>query len=727
MWALLRKEAQELGRWLPLAWLGFGYAVFGALSTLETDYVYFITSQLAGNVATAALLLAVAIGLLQSIPDERNASRMYLMHRGVTAGQVFLSKVLVGILFYALTCLVPLALAAWWLDVLGPEYATTSAIQVWPAIVCVMTAFAAYPTMMIMVYRPARWLGTRALPVAIPACVMLMVAPAAMDFSLIDALLLLTLPALLIVVARYNFVHAAALPAPASRSSWSFLNTCVLLAACICLQVGLYNLMRLPFRALSGSVTDARYAAEKIKEDGTPWFVMRVQEWSEKSKRFRYRDVAGDEVAIDRPIDLSRPLTENITEADVVTLPRKSQEYWQIDIAFRRGQNNQSISGWTEVYDRRGYMLYYHQSYSRNANSARPLQLVLGKDGFRSPDSDWGRPFATHQLPNIETILKSGDAHYSSTLRLIRDDEGVYQLDEDNRQLRTLLATDNIYVTATNVGSQMRLYVRRADRVDVYRLADIEGSDQWLNEFELATQMASLGKGNGIPTPELRAEPIGSIELPPQLGRCEVLRLAYITPNKWTIIGSPDYAPRYILRALGDGQPIIQYPVSPPLIYKSSGAEIVRNYFFLPGVYLALNAYNLQRMTQAIAPRRWDEVTGVSSEQMPWAISSWLLQTILSLTLTVNVARRRMIGKLHWPVWIAICVLVGLAAPVALLAAYPRIAVETCPHCNRKRRVDWERCEKCGGNWEAAAPQGVEIRSLEDSEQSVNASWTSSV
>ncbi len=64
--------------------------------------------------------------------------------------------------------------------------------------------------------------------------------------------------------------------------------------------------------------------------------------------------------------------------------------------------------------------------------------------------------------------------------------------------------------------------------------------------------------------------------------------------------------------------------------------------------------------------------------------------------------------------WLVVGVLMGFSAWVAIPAIYRRPVKEKCTKCDRKRRVDLDRCEHCGAEWEAQENEGIELIGLRD-------------
>ena len=59
--------------------------------------------------------------------------------------------------------------------------------------------------------------------------------------------------------------------------------------------------------------------------------------------------------------------------------------------------------------------------------------------------------------------------------------------------------------------------------------------------------------------------------------------------------------------------------------------------------------------------------------------------------------------------WLIAGALGGISAWLAVIAIYPRLVVEQCTACQRRRRVDTDRCEHCGVDWEVPDSEGIEL------------------
>ena len=54
-------------------------------------------------------------------------------------------------------------------------------------------------------------------------------------------------------------------------------------------------------------------------------------------------------------------------------------------------------------------------------------------------------------------------------------------------------------------------------------------------------------------------------------------------------------------------------------------------------------------------------------------------------------------------------VLFGIPAWLAVVAVHPRLIVEPCTSCQRRRRIDTDRCEHCDAKWDIPESAGIEL------------------
>ena len=172
--ALVRKELRETA-WMGLvglvAHLAFvancaGYAVVPIWSSREAVQVPFLDDSFLGTFCFVSIALAVALGLRQTAWESSRGTWLFLLHRPTSMARVLAAKLAVGGGLYLLCGLAAILSYAAWAALPGKHpspflwWMTVPAWTAWGAIgIVYLGAFLAG-------IRPARWFGTRLLPLA---------------------------------------------------------------------------------------------------------------------------------------------------------------------------------------------------------------------------------------------------------------------------------------------------------------------------------------------------------------------------------------------------------------------------------------------------------------------------------------------------------------------------------------------------------------------------------
>ena len=173
--ALFWKECRENARWAVLSAaalaVGLAYTVYHAAAAnaaaqpdngLRLGYVW----ENATLVFTlGAPLVGLLLGLLQILPELRRDQWAFLVHRPAARTTLFWGKVLPGLFLYLLATTLPLLVLTAWDAVPGHQAAPFDGrftLGCWAAILAGLPLYFAGLTTAL---RPARWYGSRALPV----------------------------------------------------------------------------------------------------------------------------------------------------------------------------------------------------------------------------------------------------------------------------------------------------------------------------------------------------------------------------------------------------------------------------------------------------------------------------------------------------------------------------------------------------------------------------------
>lgn len=164
--ALFWKEWHENLRWALLALLalalGLAYAEYRQPSFQSLSQIWSDTDLV---LTIAVPLIGLALGLLQILPELRRDQWAFLVHRPVTRTTLFFGKVIPGVCLYLLATISPLLGFALWAS--SPRHVPAPfdvrfTLAGWAAI---LTGLSFYFAGLLVALRPARWYGSRALPV----------------------------------------------------------------------------------------------------------------------------------------------------------------------------------------------------------------------------------------------------------------------------------------------------------------------------------------------------------------------------------------------------------------------------------------------------------------------------------------------------------------------------------------------------------------------------------
>lgn len=173
--ALAIKELREvrgivliaLGLYLALVsnLVGLGLFTFPALPRAG-DEVPFAGTAFATAFGLLSGVFALALGFRQSAWEVGRGTYLFLLHRPMRRDMIFLTKLVTGIAVLLICGAVPIVLYAWWAAVPGHhpspfEWSMTGqSWRLWLAMPLV------YLAAFLCGLRPARWVGTRLLPLA---------------------------------------------------------------------------------------------------------------------------------------------------------------------------------------------------------------------------------------------------------------------------------------------------------------------------------------------------------------------------------------------------------------------------------------------------------------------------------------------------------------------------------------------------------------------------------
>jgi hypothetical protein len=123
-----------------------------------------------GNFAAVHTLIsaifALALGFRQSAWESSRGTYLFLLHRPIQRETVFLIKLAMGSAVYLLCASLPILLYAWWANVPGHHPGPFEWSMTGPTWRMIFLVLLLYLGAFLSGLRPARWFGTRLLPLA---------------------------------------------------------------------------------------------------------------------------------------------------------------------------------------------------------------------------------------------------------------------------------------------------------------------------------------------------------------------------------------------------------------------------------------------------------------------------------------------------------------------------------------------------------------------------------
>jgi len=359
--------------------------------------------------------------------------------------------------------------------------------------------------------------------------------------------------------------------------------------------------------------------------------------------------------------------------------------------------------------DRKGYILRYRRN-SRD-NTIRLIEIIAS-DVLFPPGTSQGKPFDS----SVETFGRSpySTVHFSP---LIVDKYGIYQLTETtNATSKIEKLLDRLIDQVAIANNPSRFVIFSENRILEYQLLDDQGSDRWWsNPTNHAGDSDELYYGNArYPNvlssqsiPNLTAKLVRSVDIPLEYQGRAVCQFGFLDSG-YLINGRFDSYKTTVLRLTFDGETEErEYINAKPIADANLVPSVVCFGLVPPGVtgvifcsLYFVNPIQFSQLQEDAERDRWTFILGgivlcvgaVSSA----IFSIWLLSS-------------RGVSRRNIRLWVFGSVLLGVAAPLAIVAIYPKLIRERCKTCGKTRRVDLVLCEACGASWGPAEPSDITI------------------
>lgn len=710
MSTLIWKEFREHVRWLPIGLIAVAVIAWMAAPG-PYDQQTLIARDLVNLLSIVLPLLTFGLGVVQSYRDVQPSAADYLNHRSVTASDVFLAKVAAGFAIYASAVVLPLLMMAAWIALQGLTWYPMRPAQVIPPLVFALAAFLMHPAAMLTMVRAASWWGTRLFPL-VPAGAALVPFAfflrsggfAGAAYGGLAALLALVW---LLAIARQVWRDLGSDP-PAGRINdplrRRWLLPSYLTVSALLIVLALCSGVMVAYESLTRSNVYSYQSYNQLvvnTESGDPWLVTYKPVISDERGGSLHALAAGDAIEDGKTVNPLQPIDDINHLHPLVTLtPLTGSQYTDNDGFI-------SLSGYRFAhrvfsFDHRGYLLGY---------GGNPLhwQRTVAADGVVPAGQFVGQRFTVDPTGyGWQVFRQLAQAGYLAPLI---DARGIYLLEDEPLAIRKVLDRDIDSAALFQAGEDRtpRLIVRSGSELSEYRLLDASGSETWFEKPPPG--YIAAGTSRSLSALGISAELVRTVNLPPPLAATTILSVAP-TDDGFVLTNPSQFRLVYKLSADGGFQRI-RYDVAPGTTSPPAEDRVQLTHLLaasFPGIVWVAVATTIARTSasRGMEPA-FLETVSQHPVQATAVVIAFVVVLLVALVLIVCVARTRDLRRGQAMAWALSTPLLGLAAPLAMLAVYRAVHREPCPQCERPRRVDQLTCPHCASEWEPPPDQGIEI------------------
>jgi len=685
--AMFWKECRENARWAILAGLVLALGIAYAWYHLYQQNYWpsfsnvWSTENLVLTITTP--LIGLALGLLQVLPELRRDQWAFLVHRPASRTTLFWGKILPGVSLYLLATSLPfLGLTAW-----GASPAHVPAVFDWRFTLAGWAAILAglpfYFAGLLVALRPARWYGSRALPL-LTALLAPWAATQLAEFWHVVATIFATI-AVLAVAAWGSFVSGGEYreQTKPARFALGLILYPVMLAVglgALMLLIGAYNLVG--GRSASGGDW-SRYES-KIDTQGRvySYFEHGPDLAHQDKKTVTITDLAGHAVAL--------PVWENL-----------KQQHKLLDFAYLfQNDPGQDYSRYSDperyvisltsfISDARQTYWYYetaaHQAVGYDVTSGVPTRIgYLGPKGFGHSREQAGQFEAARPEPTD-----------FAGFRLLRFPQALYQYDPPAQTVLLLQSLPAVHGGTALLGETSNGYSTEAQALIV----------------AAGDHLTAYGRSApGGPETPRRLFMLPALFDPKTYSDIQVA----MTPDRsrfffWYEPG-PLTQPNRLVIVTSDGR-IVKSEIVPAarsayVAPKMRFVQAAPALVFPPAALsaFALYGYLGHRLGWASAAGVWNTLNDFGPILFFSALGG-----LLPAVLAYFVSRRLGDGRRGQVAWMLGAFWLGGYGVLLLLALRDWPARVPCPNCGRARVVDNEACEHCGAAWARPKWDGTEI------------------
>jgi len=695
MKTIFRKELKDVLRWTPLGMIVIGLLCWQSIPR-DIQECENVSEQLAAMTLIGSSLFALALGLLQSLFDIRTHARTFLLHRPISILNIFRGKLAAGFVVHLLAWGIPMLCVAIYLNSVGPEKLPVTWTYVLLPAFCCMVSFLFHPAAMWMACREARWLGTKCLPLILP-CIAIsaaMLIPNSatwerwrMLFPIVTTLAITCI--IIIAAARHAFTHQTCLPAVSSDESWSWSNGVALTAASI-LAFVTSTFFVLSFAKLFQHDSPVIRRQLAMSLEGQLWDLK--QTWNPVQ-------TLGEE-----------PKPPHLTGHQLTDQPDLNNAYEDLDQPWQ-GRPIAVLTPPGPV-PSRFIEKYVRLSWSSSLNGRGGASLfkhrnnlhMYGHSGWRGTLTPQGI-FPPNEPPqgtfnNVTTLgSHSRRSIYSQALggnRIIGDNNGIYQLDIDGWQLRNLSETPGrrLAITVpTDHVSETWLWVRNEHTVNRFAVKPLtEG-------LELPSSDAELVKATS-------RYPLVNIQLTPA-GEWQLDWLEDSEHTTLLVASASDKSVAFVTESPSDNRTFRFVDINGTVQTSGDLPDKEQRLTPLPPGTFTAPPGMVVGMTLVAPLMKPGSMGPLPKSAGPWMLIA--LHAAVSVIGTLLLVRSRVASIRSRLAWMAFGAIAGVGTWLAVIAVYPRTVLERCAGCERRRRVDRDRCEHCGAEWELPDSEGISL------------------
>lgn len=686
MKSIFYKELRELLPWIPLGLFLLSVLCWFA-APRDARLFQSVELTIVGGIGVGCVVVALVFGFLQSIPDSRTEAKGYLLHRPVSLTKIFWGKLLAGGTAYAICLLPPLFILACYLEYQGPQQLPTNARQLLPTVLLSIAFFAANPAAIWTVHREANWVGSKCFPVVFSFVAMfvsyLLVNPPFWWSPIALGASVGITQGVIVAAAHHAFCTEQFSPSASDTNRTSRLaNMGVLLVTFTGVMFVITTGHTLLRHSLRADSAPPRTYAVAFSKNGEIW------EFSEQASGPYHLaptyHLSGRRI-VDPPDSSAalRPLPPDWTECV------KANFYTHDFSAAWPAQFQQVI--WISI-GNVSHNLFEHRGQVYEYAQTGGLRSIITPLGVFAPNE-----VAKGRFVGLTVVYsRSGfSGQYAGTstpsllgLPLLSDENGVYQVDVQAREIRTIIdgpvdrvalvlpRSDQDCILWTVHETKLRRHSVRATDPDVQ--LSFADSDNVIKarRYELPAVDAELtGEWEIAPINATERESLSVAET--QDHTTAVIRHKYLANQPSATFNI--YDSNQTLQRSGAvtlhtpptmGEPI---PLLPP-------ASLITT--LIPN-----NNAPLSRPVQI----------------------GLIVHAVVAVVLAFGVGLLRGLSLQSRVAWCCIAAAVGISAPLAMFFSYPKLIREKCSKCDRLRRIDLPTCELCGSSWPRVPLDGTEI------------------